>query len=67
MLTGADAIEGATADEIALPELQLQLLAVAVRYMEFKLAKQEGGRRGPFGIEGHVAEDLFRVANYLDL
>ena len=67
MLTGGDAVEGSSADEIQLPELQLKLLAIAVRYMEFKLSRREGGKRVPFTIEGHMAEGLFRVANYLDL
>ena len=63
---GPNTVEGDDGDVVRLPEIEAKHLAVAVRYMEFKLAKRSGGAQ-KFEIDGDMAVALFRVANYLDL
>jgi hypothetical protein len=66
-LTSRCAVEGAPADEVVLAEVDSQMFAEAVRYMEYKLAKMAGTAPPRFTIAPGKAIRLFRVANYLNL
>ena len=66
-MLGSSKVEGADEGAIHLPEIALEHLAIAVKYMEFKLNKQNGIKQPRFEVNGKQAVALFRVANYLDL
>ena len=67
MIESKNRVEGAVADEFKFTEIEDELLAEAIRYMEYKLKRQRDGYQGPFDITDGMEVRLFRVANYLDL
>jgi len=67
MIESKNRVEGAVADEFKFTEIEDELLAEVIRYMEYKLKRQRDGYQGPFDIQDGMEVRLFRVANYLDL
>ena len=67
MLTGRSGIEGAPPDEVRFAEVESTMMREVTRYMDYKARKMKKQECGTYTIEGALALQLFRVANYLDI